>query len=169
MHVCMQICILCTHGVWALTVCYEFLFLSRPNFFSLSAIGAMFARNGHSVVMLDRNEDRVRCINETHFNPSYLKDVELPHTLTATTDASVAFQGVMLCRRFFFCFRCRKDPAVQHTRGCFIFHPQILILYFMPFPSKRLGTICRRSRPTSPRISRLCLCLKEFIATRCNS
>ena len=38
-----------------------------------TAIGAMFARNGHQVTILDRNEERCKAINETHMNPTYVK------------------------------------------------------------------------------------------------
>lgn len=57
-----------------------------------TAIGAMFARNGHSVVLLDRNPMRAEVITRTHKNPSYLKEVVLPETLWATTDAEAAFK-----------------------------------------------------------------------------
>ncbi len=58
-----------------------------------TAIGAMFARNGHKVTLLDRNEERTKVINTTHRNPSYLSDVDLPPTLSATVDPKIAFDN----------------------------------------------------------------------------
>jgi glycerol-3-phosphate dehydrogenase (NAD(P)+) len=61
-----------------------------------TAIGAVFARNGHPVVILDRKEDRCKTINETHKNPSYVSSFELPPSLTATVDPEAAFEGCSL-------------------------------------------------------------------------
>lgn len=54
-----------------------------------TAIGCMFARNGHHVVVLDRSAERVESINTKHVNPDYLSNVRLPPTFTATTDPDV--------------------------------------------------------------------------------
>lgn len=54
----------------------------------------MFARNGHTVVMLDRNAGRCETINADHVNPDYLTDITLPHNITATTDPDEAFQNI---------------------------------------------------------------------------
>lgn len=62
-----------------------------------TAIGGMFARNGHTVVILDRKEERCKIINETHKNPSYMKDFVLPDTLSCTTDPKAAFEGATYC------------------------------------------------------------------------
>ena len=62
-----------------------------------TAIAALFARNGHVVTILDRNEERCKAINETHMNPSYVKGIKLPDTVSATTDPSVAFKDCVYC------------------------------------------------------------------------
>ncbi len=61
-----------------------------------TAIGSMFARNGHPVIVLDRNESRVKAINEDHKNPDYLSDLTLPTNLTATTDPVEAFKDATM-------------------------------------------------------------------------
>ena len=60
-----------------------------------TAIGAMFARNGHRVTVLDRptRQDRVDHINNLHRNPDYMSDSPLPELLQATVDPEVAFKG----------------------------------------------------------------------------
>jgi glycerol-3-phosphate dehydrogenase len=61
-----------------------------------TAIGAVFARQGHPVCILDRKPERCQAINETHHNPSYVSSFELPPSLTATTDPAVAFADCSL-------------------------------------------------------------------------
>lgn len=51
-----------------------------------TALAAQLARQGHDVVMWDRNPDRCAVINTTHANPRYLKGTPLPPTLRATPD-----------------------------------------------------------------------------------
>jgi hypothetical protein len=115
-----------------------------------TAIGSIFARIGHPVVILDRNEvtitlsarmhtekrcshiliaivqDRCKCINETHQNPTYVKDFVLPDTLTATTDPEVAFKGLknsVTVARFLshdvFCFVLLECQIPQMLHWCF--------------------------------------------------
>lgn len=60
------------------------------------AVGTLFARKGHKVVLLARKENRVKMINEEHKNPDYLKEFVLHDNITATTDAKEALDGAEL-------------------------------------------------------------------------
>lgn len=57
-----------------------------------TALAAQLARQGHDVVMWDRNVDRCDVINTKHENPRYLRGTALPPNLRASPDleASVA-------------------------------------------------------------------------------
>ena len=57
-----------------------------------TALAVQLARRGHDVVMWDRNPERCEQINRDHRNPRYLKTIELPENLRASSDlrASVA-------------------------------------------------------------------------------
>lgn len=48
------------------------------------------AETGYDVILWDRKEDTVREINEQHTNHKFLTDIELPHTIRATTDLETA-------------------------------------------------------------------------------
>lgn len=60
------------------------------------AVGTLFARNGHKVVLLARRENRVKMINEEHKNPDYLKEYTLHDNITATLDAAEALKDAAL-------------------------------------------------------------------------
>jgi len=51
------------------------------------------ARNGHRVRWFARDAVQVKQINETHRNPKYLSEFELPDNIVATTDAAEALRG----------------------------------------------------------------------------
>lgn len=54
-----------------------------------TAIASMFARNGHKVIILDRDAERAEMINKDHKNRDYLTDCTLPSNLRATVDPDV--------------------------------------------------------------------------------
>lgn len=61
-----------------------------------TAMAAMLAKNkpaGLDVVILVRNEEQARSINEEHRNTRYLPKFELPPSVRATTDAQDAIDG----------------------------------------------------------------------------
>ncbi|MFE0200616.1 NAD(P)H-dependent glycerol-3-phosphate dehydrogenase [[Kitasatospora] papulosa] len=58
-----------------------------------TAVGKIMADAGTSVIMHARRLEIADAINTTHANPGYFPDVELPHTLTATTDPATALDG----------------------------------------------------------------------------
>merc|ERR1712216_521696 len=66
------------------------------------------ARNGHEVVMYARDAAQVQAINETHHNPKYLSQFELPTNLRATTDLAEAISGA---RFVFLSLPCQLTPA----------------------------------------------------------
>ena len=53
-----------------------------------TSIATVLARNGHDVVVVTRSQECAISINESHKNPFYLTDWELPTNLRATTDLS---------------------------------------------------------------------------------
>ncbi|MCB9681627.1 MAG: NAD(P)-dependent glycerol-3-phosphate dehydrogenase [Alphaproteobacteria bacterium] len=55
-----------------------------------TALAVQLARQGHDVLMWDRNADRCAAINTTHRNPRYLSDLDLPASLRATPDVDEA-------------------------------------------------------------------------------
>ena len=61
-----------------------------------TAMAAQLARQGHDVKMWDRNAERCDVINQTHRNPRYLKDIDLPPGLVATPDLAGAVRGADL-------------------------------------------------------------------------
>ncbi len=53
-----------------------------------TAVACSLARNGHSVKLWDKNEQACNSINNEHVNKIYLKNRNLPETLTASSDLS---------------------------------------------------------------------------------
>ncbi|MGA5291634.1 NAD(P)H-dependent glycerol-3-phosphate dehydrogenase [Streptomyces pseudogriseolus] len=58
-----------------------------------TAVGKIMADAGTNVIMHARRGELADAINATHRNPGYFPDVELPHTVTATTDPAAALEG----------------------------------------------------------------------------
>ncbi|MGA5121332.1 NAD(P)H-dependent glycerol-3-phosphate dehydrogenase [Streptomyces pseudogriseolus] len=58
-----------------------------------TAVGKIMADAGTNVIMHARRGEIADAINATHRNPGYFPDVELPHTVTATTDPAAALEG----------------------------------------------------------------------------
>ncbi|MGW8989072.1 NAD(P)H-dependent glycerol-3-phosphate dehydrogenase [Streptomyces zhihengii] len=58
-----------------------------------TAVGKIMADAGTDVIMHARRAEIADTINVTHRNPGYFPDVELPHTLMATTDPAAALDG----------------------------------------------------------------------------
>lgn len=58
-----------------------------------TAVGKIMADAGTGVTMHARRDEIADAINTTHRNPGYFPDVELPHTVTATTDPAAALDG----------------------------------------------------------------------------
>ncbi|MYS86466.1 NAD(P)H-dependent glycerol-3-phosphate dehydrogenase [Embleya scabrispora] len=58
-----------------------------------TAVGKIMADAGTDVVVHARRDEIADAINTTHRNPGYHADVELPASLTATTDAAAALEG----------------------------------------------------------------------------
>eukprot|EP01119_Soliformovum_irregulare_P024255 TRINITY_DN8654_c0_g1_i1.p1 TRINITY_DN8654_c0_g1~~TRINITY_DN8654_c0_g1_i1.p1 ORF type:complete len:197 (-),score=43.56 TRINITY_DN8654_c0_g1_i1:104-694(-) len=59
-----------------------------------TALAFVFSKNCDEIVMLSRNPDVCRSINEDHRNSKYLKEFTLPQNIRATSDASDAFRNV---------------------------------------------------------------------------
>ncbi|MGW8782394.1 NAD(P)H-dependent glycerol-3-phosphate dehydrogenase [Streptomyces sp. NPDC055796] len=59
-----------------------------------TAVGKIMADAGTSVIMHARRREIADAINTTHVNPGYFPDIELPHSLTATSDPAAALDGV---------------------------------------------------------------------------
>ncbi|MFE5077969.1 NAD(P)H-dependent glycerol-3-phosphate dehydrogenase [Streptomyces halstedii] len=58
-----------------------------------TAVGKILADAGSSVIMHARRREIAAEINVRHHNPGYFPDVELPSSLTATTDPATALDG----------------------------------------------------------------------------
>jgi glycerol-3-phosphate dehydrogenase (NAD+) len=58
-----------------------------------TALGTILARAGCDVVILARNVEHVRAINEEHRNPRAFPDSVLPPNLAATSDPAAALRG----------------------------------------------------------------------------
>ncbi|MGA5605144.1 NAD(P)H-dependent glycerol-3-phosphate dehydrogenase [Streptomyces griseoincarnatus] len=58
-----------------------------------TAVGKIMADAGTNVIMHARRGEIADAINATHRNPGYFPDVELSHTVTATTDPAAALEG----------------------------------------------------------------------------
>ncbi|MEP6907327.1 MAG: NAD(P)H-dependent glycerol-3-phosphate dehydrogenase [Pseudoxanthomonas sp.] len=61
-----------------------------------TALAALMARHGHSVVLWGRDAQAVQVIDRDHENVRYLPGIALPDTLRATTDLVVALEGADL-------------------------------------------------------------------------
>lgn len=59
-----------------------------------SALGKCLCENGHDVVIWGTNALHIQQINEHHQNPNYLKQIQLPKTLKATTQLKEALHDV---------------------------------------------------------------------------
>lgn len=55
-----------------------------------TALAIQLARQGHDVVLWDRNADRCTAMNRDRRNPRYLKEVQLPSGLSAQPDLATA-------------------------------------------------------------------------------
>ena len=55
-----------------------------------TALAVQLARQGHDVVLWDRNPDRCDVINETRRNPRYLKEIQMPEGLRAESDLAAS-------------------------------------------------------------------------------
>lgn len=58
-----------------------------------TAVAKILADAGTDVTVHARRSEIADAINTTHRNPGYFPDVELPHTVTATTDPAAALDG----------------------------------------------------------------------------
>ncbi|MFG2481024.1 NAD(P)H-dependent glycerol-3-phosphate dehydrogenase [Streptomyces fagopyri] len=58
-----------------------------------TAVGKILADAGTDVTMHARRSEIADAINSEHRNPRYFPDVQLPHTVTATTDPASALDG----------------------------------------------------------------------------
>ena len=61
-----------------------------------TALAALMARHGHSVVLWGRDAQAVDAIDRKHENPRYLPGIALPDTLRATSDFAASLQGADL-------------------------------------------------------------------------
>lgn len=58
-----------------------------------TAVAKILADAGSPVIVHARRDEIAHAINATHRNPGYFPDVELPASLTATTDPAAALDG----------------------------------------------------------------------------
>lgn len=58
-----------------------------------TALAVILARSGCSVTLWAREEEVVKGINSSRYNPSYLSDVQLPDSVVCTTDYKEALSG----------------------------------------------------------------------------
>ncbi|RZT87940.1 glycerol 3-phosphate dehydrogenase (NAD(P)+) [Pseudonocardia sediminis] len=58
-----------------------------------TAFAKVLADAGRHVTLWARREEVAQAINARHRNPDYLSGIELPHTLTATSDPRAALEG----------------------------------------------------------------------------
>ncbi|MFC9759975.1 NAD(P)H-dependent glycerol-3-phosphate dehydrogenase [Streptomyces sp. NPDC056921] len=58
-----------------------------------TALAKIMADAGTGVIVHARRSEIADAITTTHRNPGYFPDIELPHTITATTDPAVALGG----------------------------------------------------------------------------
>ena len=61
-----------------------------------TALAVVAARAGHEVQLWSRNADVVRSINEQHLNSRYLKFVQIPVSVTATSELNASLDGAEL-------------------------------------------------------------------------
>ncbi len=61
-----------------------------------TALAALMARHGHSVVLWGRDAQATRAIDQQHENPRYLPGITLPETLRASSDLAVSLHDADL-------------------------------------------------------------------------
>ena len=61
-----------------------------------TALAVIAARAGHQVQLWSRNADVARSINESHVNSHYLKSIQIPSSVTATSELSAALDHAEL-------------------------------------------------------------------------
>ncbi len=61
-----------------------------------TALAALMARHGHSVVLWGRDAQATRAIDQQHENPRYLPGIALPETLRASSDLAASVHGADL-------------------------------------------------------------------------
>lgn len=61
-----------------------------------TALAIIAARSGHEVQLWSRNAEVVRAINNEHLNPHYLKSVQIPVSVTATSQLNAALENAEL-------------------------------------------------------------------------
>lgn len=61
-----------------------------------TALAIMAARAGHTVQLWSRNPDLSRSINESHINSQYLKSIQIPSSVTATSELNTALDEAEL-------------------------------------------------------------------------
>jgi glycerol-3-phosphate dehydrogenase (NAD(P)+) len=61
-----------------------------------TALAVMAARAGHEVQLWSRNADVVKSINQTRLNSLYLRSVQIPVSVTATSELNAAMNGAEL-------------------------------------------------------------------------
>ncbi len=59
-----------------------------------TALSYVLSKNGHQIVMLTRNQEESKTINEEHRNPKCLSDFVLPPNISSTTDPEEALKDV---------------------------------------------------------------------------
>ena len=61
-----------------------------------SALAQSMAFNDHNITLWARRSELAKQINETHYNQLYLKDIELSHHITASSDLKAAMDSDIL-------------------------------------------------------------------------
>ena len=61
-----------------------------------TALAVIAARAGHQVQLWSRNADVARSINESHVNSHYLKSIQIPSSVTATSELNAALDHAEL-------------------------------------------------------------------------
>ena len=61
-----------------------------------TALAALMARHGHSVVLWGRDAQATRAIDQQHENPRYLPGIALPETLRASSDLAASVRDADL-------------------------------------------------------------------------
>ena len=59
-----------------------------------SAVAWLLGKSGHEVRLWARSEELVGSLNATRHNPRYLKDIEFPSSVVASTDLAETLEGV---------------------------------------------------------------------------
>ena len=61
-----------------------------------TALAVVAARAGHEVQLWSRNAEVINAINDQHLNPHYLKSVQIPPSVTATSELNAALDNAEL-------------------------------------------------------------------------